>query len=53
MSEIENVNYGDIKFEGDSKLIQVLDNKTDEYYIEKVISHKKSIMIYTKLGCHN
>ena len=44
MSEIENVNYRDIKFEGDSKLIQVLDNKIDEDYIEKVISHKKSII---------
>ncbi|MAT79422.1 MAG: phosphoglucomutase, partial [Flavobacteriales bacterium] len=44
MSEIEDVNYGDIKFEGDSKLIQVLDNKIDEDYIDKVISHKKSII---------
>ena len=47
MSEIENVNYRDIKFEGDSKLIRVLDNKIDEDYIEKVISHKKSIISNT------
>ena len=44
MSKIEDVNYGDIKFEGDSKLIKVLGNKIDEDYIEKVISHKKSII---------
>ena len=44
MSKIEDVNYGDIKFEGDSKLIKVLDNKIDQDYIEKVISHKKSII---------
>ena len=43
MLEIENIKYSDIKFDGKSNLIQLLDGTIDEIFLKKSLSFTKSI----------
>ena len=49
MTEIDKVKYSDINFKGNTKLIELLDEKIDETYIKKSLSFVKSISSKTDL----